>query len=375
QSTAVEARESSGVRRSDEGRSTMTERALGDSPPVDPTFERLKAWRDREVLESRIQLGEIKDTYLRAVARSGRRRADEIAGMLPAALRKYAPELERLVNAGTPHQSGPAPQPVQPTQPVQPSQPADRVDHRLPTPAAPTSAAGPESTGRPVPPPPAGADPGAPAEPESPRPVDPARSPADPPQSTPPPSTPSTSGPPVPPRPSSPGTAAPGPGGAASPPPPAERSVPRRAVAGPGFDPAALSFAPYAFGAEDFTDLGGPSPVSLRSATQPDGVRLIWNRPEGLSTATVYRVVASDEQRPYSPDRADLVAVVPDDGTGPTLTALDQRPFTAAIRHYQLWCNTGPSPEAAARDQPRLIGEKAVVSQVLDVELREDEGR
>src|SRR5690606_11202158 len=82
-----------------------------------------------------------------------------------------------------------------------------------------------------------------------------------------------------------------------------------------------------------------------------------------------------DEQRPYSPDRADLVAVVPDDGTGPTLTALDQRPFTAAIRHYQLWCNTGPSPEAAARDQPRLIGEKAVVSQVLDVELREDEGR
>ena len=112
--------------------------------------------------------------------------------------------------------------------------------------------------------------------------------------------------------------------------------------------------------------------MTLRSATGNEGVRLAWELPDGLAAATAYRIVASDEQRPYSPDRADLVGVV--FGDAPRTTT-DTRPFTAAIRHYQVWCNTGLTLTLARQSQPRLIAEKAVVSRVIDADLREDEGR
>ena len=73
--------------------------------------------------------------------------------------------------------------------------------------------------------------------------------------------------------------------------------------------------------------------MTLRSATGNEGVRLAWDLPDGLATATAYRIVASDEQRPYSPDRADLVDVVLGDAPR---TTTDTRPFTAAIRHFQV---------------------------------------
>lgn len=352
---------------------------MNDRPPVDPTFERLKAWRDREVLESRLQLGEIKDTYLRAVARSGRRRADEIAAMLPAALRKYAPALEQLVStpaapnsaAQRPASSSSTPvldEPMsgQPSQPS-PNEAGSRAAETAgpaPAPSAQPSAPGSAQPAQPgsAHPQPGSAhpQPGS-AQPQSGSAQHAGAAPAQ--QAAPPDPTPRRASPP-------------GPDPATIPDSPAITYTPAAPPDRP--DPAVLAkgFAPYQFAAEEFAALAGPSQVSIRSATGTDGVRLLWDRPDGLAPATAYRVVASDEHPPYSPDRADLVDVIlvesPDDAVCRTL---DTRPFTAAVRHYQVWCNTGPSLEAAKRDQPRLIAEKSVVGQVADVDLREDEGR
>ncbi len=165
-------------------------------------------------------------------------------------------------------------------------------------------------------------------------------------------------------------------------PSPRRAASPESAGAGTAPHPSAADlaagFARYEFGSDfDSGDLGsadwgGPSRVTLRSATGNEGVRLAWELPDGLATATAYRIVASDEQRPYSPDRADLVDVVLGDAPR---TTTDTRPFTAAIRHYQVWCNTGVTLAVARQSQPRLIAEKAVVSRVIDADLREDEGR
>ncbi|GAB3765019.1 hypothetical protein [Microlunatus parietis] len=323
----------------------MDDHTLGGAP-VDPTFERLKAWRDREVLESRLQLGEIKDTYLRAVARSGQRRAAEIAAMLPAALRKYAPDLERLV-------ATPAAGPSTPTMPADPTDtPVTAVQHPT-TPSFPEPVEGPSPEhSQPTPPE---------QQPTRPEPVE------RPCPSTTPSASTSSARVEVPPtEPDGYGLEQPGP----------RRAAEQHQPAGVQPPDLAAGFAPYEFGSDlDAAGFGGgavPSTVALRSLTGSDGVRLAWDQPDGLAGATAYRVVASDEHRPYSPDRADLVAVVLGDAERSTL---DTRPFTAAIRYYQVWCNTGPTLALARRGQPRLIAEKAVVSRVVDVELREDEGR
>lgn len=343
----------------------MNDHSLGGSPPVDPTFERLKAWRDREVLASRLQLGEIKDTYLRAVARSGQRRAAEIAGMLPAALRKYAPDLERLVAT-----------PAAPTTPTLPDElndtPVTAVQH--PPPSSPEPVQGP----RPM-------NPGALRQAED----GPSTSSAHV-ASHPEPAPPTRPEPDQGQSPISPGAlrqaqdrTSTSSAHVAEPPGPRRAAAVNQAVAlgatqppGPDLAGLAAGFAPYEFGSDldsaAFDGSTAPSPVALRSLTGSDGVRLAWDQPDGLAGATAYRIVASDEHRPYSPDRADVVGVVLGDAERGTL---DSRPFTAAIRYYQVWCNTGPTLALARRSQPRLIAEKAVLSRVVDVELREDEGR
>lgn len=364
----------------------MNDRPLGDSPPLDPTFERLRNWRDQEVLASRLQLGEIKDTYLRAVARSGRRRADEIAGMLPAALRKYAPELERLVTTTPPAASQAVPAAPYPAQTGQPaSAPSAQPQPAQSAPAQPRPAPQPGLAGPAAPGPQTGPSQpsaaGAASAPSAPHQAPPAAS-ASSAGTVPPDSWPTSTAEPTVPNVLAPANELTQPNGATSPSPrrAADPASAGEAATTPGASMADLAagFARYEFGSADFDsgdlagDFGGPSRVTLRSATGTDGVRLAWEQPDGLAAATTYRIVASDEQRPYSPDRADLVDLV--FGDAPR-TTLDPRPFTAAIRHYQVWCNTGLTLALARQSQPRLIAEKAVVSRVIDVDLREDEGR
>src|SRR5262249_50711408 len=83
----------------------------------------------------------------------------------------------------------------------------------------------------------------------------------------------------------------------------------------------------------------------------------------------IYRVVSEEDEPPYSPDRAHLVA-----GTARTFAA-DERPPDAAVRHYQVWVNTGPIPSQAPAGQPVKHAEGVLVTPVRDFSIREDNGQ
>ena len=89
----------------------------------------------------------------------------------------------------------------------------------------------------------------------------------------------------------------------------------------------------------------------------------------GADTAVIYRVVSEEDDPPYSPDRAHLVA-----GTTAT-SATDERPPGAAVRHYQVWVNTGPAPGQALAAQPVKHAQAVLVSPVRDFLIREDGGQ
>lgn len=67
--------------------------------------------------------------------------------------------------------------------------------------------------------------------------------------------------------------------------------------------------------------------------------------------------MTSDTEPPWSPDavEAEVVAVTTE------LKYFDRRPPTTAVRHYQVWRNTGDDHEAAIWAQPELIGELSTV--------------
>jgi hypothetical protein len=83
----------------------------------------------------------------------------------------------------------------------------------------------------------------------------------------------------------------------------------------------------------------------------------------------IYRVVSEEDNPPYSPDRAHMVAGTP--GT----SATDERPPDAAVRHYQVWVNTGPTPGQALATQPVKHAEAVLVNPVRDFSIREDNGQ
>lgn len=231
-------------------------------------------------MEGKLQLGAIKDTYLRSVARSGRKSPDEIARMLPAALREHSPamaEVLQSLSGGGGVEASPA-----------------------------------------APPPPASTATASPPPRSEPSAVDP-RSPASP---------------------------------------------PRRPEGGREYlEAIAASFAPL-----NFTEPLG-EPAQLRIGHGDGGVNLSWDAPAEAQPATAYRVVASDDYPPYAPEKADLVDV-----TG-QLQCSDDRPFTSGVRYFQVWRNSGASPDQAKAAQPRLHAQAAVVSPVRDADVGEDEGR
>ena len=119
-------------------------------------------------------------------------------------------------------------------------------------------------------------------------------------------------------------------------------------------------FAAYEFGPS------GRTPGVLQFAAQRGGLGVRW---EAADPQAVYRLVSSDEHPPFSPDHADVVA------TTIAGTARDPRPYTHAVRHFQVWCNEGSSVEDAKFSQPELHAAGALIAPVLDLDIREDEGR
>ncbi|NLT31437.1 MAG: hypothetical protein GXX86_13485 [Propionibacterium sp.] len=150
-------------------------------------------------------------------------------------------------------------------------------------------------------------------------------------------------------------------------------------------DPERIAPLLDAFAPVDFSEEINPDPVPIRASGQGDDLLLRWpawrntdrdrdGRPDDASLAeadwfVVYRLVASDDMTPYSPDVAQVVAVTT------RLGANDVRPPTGPVRRYQVWVNDGPTREEAWANQPRLHAHTAVVAKPSAVDIREDEGR
>lgn len=140
---------------------------------------------------------------------------------------------------------------------------------------------------------------------------------------------------------------------------------------------------PATFGAGDFAEFTyGDTPGEVHPATprrlrdssgKPAALELTWPphlpQDSGAESVVIYRVVSGDDTAPYSPDRSDLVA------TGTATSARDDRPFTTALRHFQVWVNVGGTHAAALAAQPFKHAETALVSPVRDFGVREDGGQ
>jgi len=155
--------------------------------------------------------------------------------------------------------------------------------------------------------------------------------------------------------------------GDAPPPPPAPGAG--------GAPPSPTTGSHAGLGPQDFDeyDLGNhSSEAPLAMAASPaasGGWNLTWPRHAGMDATVVYRLVARDDHAPYAPESGDLVAVTD------AVRAPDERAFTSAVRHYQVWRNGGPDLDSALHSQPVLHADVAVVGRVESFELREDSGR
>lgn len=97
--------------------------------------------------------------------------------------------------------------------------------------------------------------------------------------------------------------------------------------------------------------------------------RYSWSPVVTSCPVAIYRVVSGEDHPPYSPDQAEVVAIT-------SLTAAtDDRPARSAVRYVQVWVNQGATSAEAVAAQPVLHAEGAFVSDVQNVEIREDEGR
>lgn len=164
------------------------------------------------------------------------------------------------------------------------------------------------------------------------------------------------------------------------PPPPAQHQQPvqhqpppPQPVGHTEFGPA--DFAVFAFG-EQPTELHAITPRRPQTADGTLGPReLTWPayelpaRHAPPPAVVIYRLVSADDNPPYSPDRARLVAATT------TTAARDNAPLQTAVRHYQVWVNAGESVSAALAAQPVKHAEWVHVGPVHDFALREDAGR
>lgn len=128
-----------------------------------------------------------------------------------------------------------------------------------------------------------------------------------------------------------------------------------------------VSFSPDEFAPfSHFEQSGIPSPMALRRGG--DGaLELSW--PPYEAPFVVYRVISSEDESPYSPDRAHVVAATI------AAEAVDGRDTAGAVRHYQVWVNAGTSRAEALAAQPRLHATGLVVAGVRGMAIRDDFGR
>jgi hypothetical protein len=133
---------------------------------------------------------------------------------------------------------------------------------------------------------------------------------------------------------------------------------------------SASDFAAYAFGEQT----GPLAAVTVRPSRSDGGdtavSELTWTPYlPGGDAVVIYRLVAQEDNAPYSPDRARLVAATH------ATTAADQEPSAAAVRYYQVWVNVGSTRAEALAAQPIKHAEGVAISPVRDCVVRQDNGK
>jgi hypothetical protein len=135
----------------------------------------------------------------------------------------------------------------------------------------------------------------------------------------------------------------------------------------------ATDFAEFSYGTQPAETLAITPRRERDAAGRPGALELSWPPylPSGQTAEAVviYRLIASDDSAPYSPDRADLV-----DATT-SAAARDERPVSGALRYYQVWVNVGATRAEAFAAQSIKHADTVLVSPVQDFQLREDNGQ
>jgi hypothetical protein len=135
----------------------------------------------------------------------------------------------------------------------------------------------------------------------------------------------------------------------------------------------ATDFAEFSYGTQPAETLAITPRRERDAAGRPGALELSWPPylPSGQTAEAVviYRLIASDDSAPYSPDRADLVAATT------SAAARDERPVSGALRYYQVWVNVGATRAEALAAQPIKHADTVLVSPVQDFQLREDNGQ
>ncbi len=131
----------------------------------------------------------------------------------------------------------------------------------------------------------------------------------------------------------------------------------------------AEDFAAYAFTEQPDQLATITSKPAPDADTAPGGCTLAWPPYQpGGDAVVIYRLISEEDNAPYSPDRARLVAAT-------SATSAADGPPEAAIRHYQVWVNVGPTRAEALAAQPVKHADGLVVSPVQDCVIRQDSGQ
>lgn len=131
--------------------------------------------------------------------------------------------------------------------------------------------------------------------------------------------------------------------------------------------PEALEDLLHDFASVDFSAVDSGERATFRGRSTPQGITLRWANLPTAEPYSVFRLVSGEGCVPYSPDsaEAEVLAITKQ------LTFDDPRPATTAVRHYQVWRNSGADHDAALWEQPELIAEFSLVFPPQELRIQE----
>jgi hypothetical protein len=146
-------------------------------------------------------------------------------------------------------------------------------------------------------------------------------------------------------------------------PAPAPPEPARSSETEPGAELTELKLADY-----DYATPLSPKPLPVGTRLVRGGIELSWPGFDSGRATVLYRVVSADSYRPDNPQRADEVRRTT------SLSCIDDRGFATPVRHVQVWCHVGASAVDAAKAEPVLHAQTAIVAPVRDAVVEADGG-